>query len=134
MTMTTCNYLIEIDDSITTKIKINEIIEDNDFINEQISIYDLDNDIDFGNILEDLNTYSLLSEKKVIIIKTIEKIKDDDKDRLYKYLDNPKDDVLLIIQTNKLDHKLKIYKELKNRVTIINEELNPITYIKNDNI
>ena len=55
--------------------------------------------------LEDLDTYNFLSEKKVIIIKNIESIKEEqyekDIEHLFKYIDNPNPDNLLIITSRK---------------------------------
>ena len=65
------NYLLESEDYISLQQKIDELIKNNDFSNATISTYDMD-DSSLENALEDLDTYSFFSDKKVIIIKKIE--------------------------------------------------------------
>ena len=93
------SYLIESLDSLSLITERKKIITNNNFTEASINIYDLDlTTIDCA--LEDLDTYSFLSEKKVIIIKGLENIKYDDYkkelDHLFKYIENPNDANLLI--------------------------------------
>lgn len=127
------NFLIENEDFLLVEKKEEELIKKNDFINSLKSIYDLE-EVSLANALEDLDTYSLLSSKKIIIIRNIEVLKYDEYkesfDHLFKYLDNPNSLNLLIIEAKKLDNKTKISKELKKKCNIIKTEINTKSYIK----
>ena len=129
------NYLIESPDHISIQKEITEIINKNKFDNSAISTYDLEESL-LERALEDLDTYSFLTNKKVIIIKNIDTIKQDDfaKDinHLYKYLENPNPDNLLIITSKKLNNVLKITKELKKRCNFIQCKMNAQDFIKNE--
>ena len=61
------NYLIEGSDYISINNKISEIIKKNNFSDASISKYDLSEDL-LEEVIEDLNTYGLFSDKKIVII------------------------------------------------------------------
>lgn len=127
------SYLIESEDTLSLNNEISKIIKDNDFTNAVINTYDIEETL-LENALEDLDTYNFLSEKKVIIIKNIESIKEDlfekDIEHLFKYIDNPNQDNLLIITSKKLDSRLKFSKKLKTKCKISKIEANPKAFIK----
>lgn len=129
------NYLLESTDFLSIQNEIAEIIKKTNFKDSAISIYDLEETL-LENALEDLDTYSFLTEKKVIIIKNIETINQEEyaKDikHLFQYLDNPNPDNLLIITSKKLNNVLKITKELKKKCEFIQVSMNPDTFIKNE--
>ena len=84
------------------KEHINKIIKKNNINKESISSYDLEMD-NIINVLEDINTLSIFSDKKLVIVYNIESlIKKDDKNNdiyvseLIKYLDNQSDNILII--------------------------------------
>ncbi len=125
------NYLIEYTDTFSSKNTINNIIKENNFNDIPISEYDLEeNSVD--SVIEDLDTYSLFSNKKVIIVKNIDLLDIDSKDtkHIIKYLNNPNNDNLLIMLSNKLDTRKKITKELKNNTKYIKIENDPQSIIK----
>ena len=126
------NYLIE-GDSFSIKNKIDEIITNNNFKDSITSTYSLEEQ-SLEKPLEDLDTYSLLSNKKTIIINNIELIKKDESqnniDHLLKYLDNPNNDNLLIITANKIDSKSTILKKIKEKTTYIKPEYKSEDIIK----
>lgn len=127
------SYLIESEDTLSLNNEISKIIKDNDFTQAVINTYDVEETL-LENALEDLDTYNFLSEKKVIIIKNIESIKEDqfenDIEHLFKYIDNPNPDNLLIITCKKLDSRLKFSKKLKTKCKVSNIEVNPKAFIK----
>lgn len=127
------SYLIESVDSLSLQKTRENLIKENDFSEATISFYDLD-EVLLQDALEDLDTYSFLSDKKVIIIENIESIKYDDFkndfDHLLKYIDNPNPDNLLIIEAHKLNNVLKITKELKGKCKYISIEIDSKKYIK----
>lgn len=124
------NYLIVYDDIYLLNSKIDEITS-KDFKNITKSIYDLD-EKDLDDALLDLDTYSFLSDKKIVIIKNIENLNDDKKTtHLINYLDSPNNDNLLILTTTKFNGTKKINKTLKEKTNFIKLESDPITVIKN---
>ena len=128
------NYLLESIDTTLLDKKIEKIIKDNDFSSASISSYDLD-EVLLENALKDLDTYSFLTSKKVIIIKNIDSIKYDDfkndLDHLFKYLTNPIEDNLLIIMGHHFNGNSKIIKELKKLCKYELIEVNSKAFIKN---
>lgn len=117
------NYLIEYNEVYLLNNKIDELINKG-FKDGSKSIYDLEEET-LDNALNDLDTYSFLTEKKIIIVKNINKLEDDKFTKhLMKYLDNPNNDNLLILTTNKLNMTKKINKELKNKTNYLKLEAN----------
>lgn len=129
------NYLIESADYLAQKKEIEKIIKTNKFTEAARSTYDI-SETSLEKALEDLDTYSFLSSQKVIVINNIEEINQEEEDKhlkhLYKYLDNPNPDNLLIICAKKLNNTLKVTKELKKRLEYKTIEINPETFIKNE--
>ena len=119
------NYFIENNDNFLIEEKIKEIIKKEKFNDVTPTTYDLEL-TSLENALEDLDTYSFLTNKKVIIIRGLDKIVkknldydiDSSLDHLYKYLKNPVEDNLLIIRVNKSDSKQTMYKKLKSLCTV----------------
>ena len=112
------SYLLESTDPLSLQREREKILKENKFQDAIINIYDLE-ETTLDKALEDLDTYSFLSDKKVIVIKKIENGKVDDFkedfDHLYRYIENPNPSNLLIIEATKLNNTLKITKELKKR-------------------
>ena len=129
------NYLLESTDHLSIQNEIAEITKKASFQDSAISIYDLEETL-LEKALEDLDTYSFLTEKKVIIIKNIESLNQEEfaKDikHLLQYLDNPNPDNLLIITSKKLNNTLKITKELKKKCTFNQISMNPEAFIKKE--
>ena len=125
------NYYIETDNIFSLNKKQDEIIKESNFEEATKSIYDLE-ETELNKALEDLDTYSFLSNKKIIIIHNIDKYKNDNNeiDHLIKYLDNPNEDNLLILTSTKMDKKLKLYKKIKETCICINPEYNSKEIIK----
>lgn len=127
------NYLLESEDTLILEKVSERLIKENKFTKAEVYKYDLEESL-LENILENLDTYGFLSEKKVIIVKNIELLKYDDYkedfDHLFKYLDNPNPDNLLIIEVKKIGNS-KVLKELKEKLTYELVEVNSKKYIKN---
>ena len=128
------NYLLESIDTTILDKKTDSIIKDLKFTDASISTYDLD-EVLLENALEDLDTYSFLTPKKVIIIKNIESLKYDDYkedfDHLFKYLSNPIEDNLLIIVGHHFAGTSKVIKELKKLCKYELVEVNSKAFIRN---
>lgn len=127
------NYLIEGIDHLIISNKISEITKKNNFDQVPISNYDMD-ETTLDNALEDLDTYSFLQEKKVVIISNFDSLKFEENENsinhLIKYLQNPLESNLLFITCKKLDDRRKINKELKKLLNYEKIEINSLTYIK----
>ena len=127
------NYLIEINDYTLKEIEVNKIIKKEGFNDALTSSYDLE-DASFSSVLEDLDTYGFLSNKKVIIVSNahlfdIEKNKDHF-DHLIRYFDSPDPDKLLIFISSNFNHTTKLYKELSKRCSLIKEDISSKAFIK----
>lgn len=129
------NYLLESLDSLSLQKERDKIIHSEGFDSATISLYDMEESL-LENALEDLDTYSFLSDKKVIIIHKIDALKQDDNkrqiDHLLKYLDNPNSNNLLIIDANKLNNTYKLTKELKKKCKYQLVEYDDKSFIKNE--
>lgn len=127
------NYLLESSDHLLLENKIDSIIEKEKFQGEYRATYDLE-EVALDNALEDLDTYSFLSSKKVIIIKNIlsSLTLENEKKHLIKYLENPSSDNLLIMTSDKMDAKT-FSKKLKSLKTLEYQKLetNPVSFAKN---
>ena len=127
------NYLLECDDSLALEQEQTKIIKDNKFNKASVFKYDLE-ETELVKALEDLDTYGLFTQQKVIIIKNIDSLKYDDYkndfEHLFKYLDNPNPDNLLLIEVNKLSGNSKIGKVLKDKCEHIKVEMNTKSYIR----
>lgn len=125
------NYLLVYDNYYLFQEKLKDIISSTKFENASITNYDLEEE-DLYNALLDLDTYSFLTEQKVIIIKNINLLEDNqDTKHLLKYLDNTNNDNLLILTTTKFNATKKINKELKKKTNYIKLETDLNKEIKN---
>ena len=127
------SYLIESIDFLSFQNEKDKLIKEKDFLDASIDTFDLE-EVPLENALEDLDTYGFLSSKKVIILTNIENLKYDenkkDLDHLFKYIENPNPDNLLIIYS-KGNNTLKTIKELKKLCKVIESTINIKDYIKN---
>lgn len=119
-------YLLYGTEKYLIKQELNNIIKNNN-ITEDISTYDMDN-TSFKNIIDDINTSSLFSDKRMIIVSncltfsTLEKNKPDVK-YLEEYLDHINDNILVFIcNQEKLDNRKKIVSLMLEKAQVI--ELN----------
>lgn len=116
------NYLLESSDPVSLHRKIEELIEQNGFQGACISSYDVA-EVPLSNALQDLDTYSFLSEKKVVIISSLENLKtgenEEELEHLYRYMDHYNSDYLLFVCASKLNSTLKLTKNLKKRMEYI---------------
>lgn len=127
------NYLIECFDSVSLQEKVNEIISNSDFTSSVINKYDLE-EVNLDCVLEDLDTYGFLSEKKIIVVYNFDKLSIDDNSKqvthLVKYLENFNTDNLLIITAKKFDDRKKIVKQLKKLMSVVEIDFNDEVFIK----
>ncbi len=128
--------MIESKNYETTKAKRKELILQNHFENEMINFYDLDA-TSLENVLEDLDTYSFLTPKKVIVLSNCHflrssdiKFSEEEINHLLKYLKNPNSDVLFIMEVSSCDERKKLVKQIKECVNVIQLEVKPWEYCK----
>ena len=129
------NYLLEGESYFAIHKEIDKIIKKNGFDEASVSEYDM-SETELEVALEDLDTYSFLSDKKVIQIIGLDTLSYEsnkkDLDHLMKYLDNPNPDNLLFISSLKFNNTLKVVKELKKRMEFIEISNDPIKFIKEE--
>ena len=126
------NYLLMSESISLINHKIDEIIAKENFQDSLVTTYDLD-EKDLNDLLEDVDTISFLTPKKVIVgknFKILEKEEEEKITRLIKYLENPPGTVLLILTTSKLDERRKITKELLKHLSPLKLEESSINIIK----
>lgn len=127
------NYLLESSDHLLLQEEIKNIIKKENYLEDYQATYDLE-ETSLENALEDLDTYSFLSDKKVIIIKNIlsSLATDKEKEHLLRYIENYNPTNLLIMTTDKLDAKT-FSKKLKSSKNIEYKklEVNAFEYSKN---
>ncbi len=134
--MNNCYYIENIDDLVIDK-KIDELINKLNFTDIDKTVYDLEN-TPLYNALVDLDTYNFLQDRKIIIIRGLDRISiskqeydiNSDLEHLYKYISNPNKDNLLIIRTNNLNKKTNIYKNISKLCETIKTEIDSKDYIK----
>lgn len=126
------NYLIEGSDYISINNKISEIIKKNNFSDASISKYDLSEDL-LEEVIEDLNTYGLFSDKKIVIINNFDKMDPDINrvEELLKYVENSSSLNLLFVVSDKYDDRKKIIKDLKKKMDFIKVSSDPVEFTKN---
>lgn len=125
------NYLIEGSDYISVNNKISEIIKKNGFSEASISKYDLSEGL-LDDALEDLNTYGLFSDKKVVIINSFDKMDPllNKLEELLKYVENSSSLNLLFVVSDKYDDRKKIIKDLKKKMEFIKISTDPVEFTK----
>ncbi len=125
------NYLIEGSDYISINNKISEIIKKNDFSDASISKYDLSEGL-LDDALEDLNTYGLFSDKKIVIINNFDKMDPllNNIEELLKYVENSSSLNLLFVVSDKYDDRKKIIKDLKKKMEFIKISTDPVEFTK----
>ena len=125
------NYYIENKDNKLIDNKIKDLVNEKELSNIEPTIYDIET-VSLDNALEDLDTYSFLTDKKIIIIRGLDKVVksnldynfDKSIDHLLHYLDNPMDNNILIIRVNNPDKRSKFYSKIKDKCTIIDTDIN----------
>lgn len=129
------NYLLESEDSYLVSLKIEELIEKCNFKNSPVHSYDME-EVPLSNALEDLDTYGLFSEKKVIVISNIESLtiegNEKDIEHFFKYFKDSLYSVLVIVTARKLNNTKKITKELKKNLEYISLTTNAVDFTKKE--
>lgn len=131
-------YLIQSNDYISIKESINTILKDNNLSNDNLIKYDL-SESTLDNVLEDLDTYNFLVDRKVVVCDNVSFLtaskskneSNDDIDKFTKYLNNPSLDNILIVICSNLDGKKNVVKLLKEVSEVIESDVSINKIIKN---
>ena len=129
------NYLLECEDDYLISLKIKEIIEKQGFSSCSVHSYDME-EVPLSSALEDLDTYGLFSEQKVIIISHIESLPSDNTDKdiehFFKYFKDSLDSILLFVTARKLNNTKKITKELRKNLEIVSVSVDATSFVKDE--
>lgn len=129
------NYLLESSDEYLISLKIDEIIKKEGFSSAVKNEYDME-EVEFSSALEDIDTYGLFSDKKVIIISHIEALPSSEHekeiDHFFQYLKNPLDTTLVIVTARKLNNTKKMVKQLKKELEFIPLSMNALEFAKKE--
>ena len=126
------NYLIIGENDTVINLELKKILKDN---YDNLVTYDMEN-VNISNAIMDLDTYGFFNEKKYVYAKNAKFLTSEktdinhDIDILKKYLDNPNQDNTLIISCNKLDNKKNIVKLVKDKMKVIETDIDLNKYIK----
>ena len=126
-------YIIESDNQTLINKEIDKITKNIKGEFELIK-YDLEiNTID--DVIESLDTYGLFSNKKIVLAYNppfLVQKQEDNLDKFFKYLDNPSDNILILI-TPKINNVLKVVKTINKYFKIIKlNDINLEGFIKDN--
>lgn len=126
-------YIIESDNQTLINKEIDKI-EKNIKGEFELIKYDLEiNTID--DVIESLDTYGLFSNKKIVLAHNppfLVQKQEDNLDKFFKYLDNPSDNILILI-TPKINNVLKVVKTINKYFKIIKlNDINLEGFIKDN--
>ena len=118
------NFLIVTNDKITLDEKVLELNKNND---SEVVFYDL-LETNISRLINDLNTINFLASKKIIIgtnafFLSSDKAKSDiehDTDLLERYLDNPSENILILVTSN-IDKRKKLVSSILKKCELIEE-------------
>ena len=118
------NYLVVTNDKITLDEKIKELNKDN---SSEVVFYDL-TETNIERLIEDLDTFNFLSNKKIIVgtnafflsSDKTKSIVEHNTDLLEKYLDNPSDNILILV-TDSIDKRKKLTSNILKKCELIEE-------------
>ena len=126
-------YLIIGENDTIINLKLKELLKDN---YDNLITYDMEIS-NISDAIIDLDTYNFFNEPKYVYAKnakflTSEKTEiDHDLEYLKKYLENPNTSNTLIISCDKLDNKKNIVKLVKDKMMVIETEIDINQYVKN---
>ena len=120
------NYLIISEDKVIIDDNITKILKDNNLTGENLIKYDM-SEVLLDNAIEELNTYSLFIENKVVVLYNCDFLQSankrgslkQDETLLIDYINNPNPLNILIIISSSIDDRLKINKLLKEKTKVI---------------
>lgn len=118
------NFLIYGEDEFLIKHNINKIVNSKDKDTTSVIYYDM-SEVTIEEVLEELNTFDLFDNNKIVICEksiflSSEGKKDNyNTDILIEYLEKAKNDNILIITNCNIDERKKIVKDIKKSCSVI---------------
>lgn len=133
------NYLILSNDFVDITENIKKILKDINFSYSDIIKFDMEETY-LEDVMEELNTYSLFSTNKVVVLYSCEFLNSEKKKGaliqneklLEDYINNPNTLNSLIICTSKLDERKKVNKLLREKCIVIDSNISIEDKIKNN--
>ena len=128
-------YFIESDNHIILNKYLEDIVKENKFSLDEVIKFDL-SEKNISEVITELDTYSLFSNRKIVfaydcIFLTSDKSEvEQDIDSFTKYINNPKEDSVLILACRKLDGKKNIAKLVKEKFKVIEATIDYTDYVK----
>lgn len=129
-------YFIESDNHIILNKFLEDIVKENKFSLDEVIKFDL-SERNISEVITELDTYSLFSTRKIVfaydaVFLTTDKTEiEHDIDMFTKYINNPKEDSVLVLACRKLDGKKNIAKLVKEKFKIIETTIDFNEYVKN---
>ena len=117
--------LMETDNMFLVSKKI-EILNKNNYPVEYVDMTTTTLD----DVVVSLDTYNFLEPNRIVVLSNIEKSLKEESSKFEKYIENPNPDNYLIIVSNNLDQRKKIVKTIKKNFELIETNIDPNTYIK----
>ena len=122
------NYILNIYSNYLLEEELNKLIsKEENIINLN---YD---DLKIDDVILECSYYSLIDTSKCVIVKNF-KLNEDAR-KLVNYLENPNKDVKLILICSNYDKRNKIYKDIKDKINIVeikglkpNDIINKVNY------
>ena len=128
-------YFIESDNHIILNKILEDIVKENKFNLADVIKFDL-SERNISEVITELDTYGLFSDRKIVfaydaIFLSSDKSEiDHDIDAFTKYINNPKEDSVLVLACRKLDGKKNIVKLVKEKCQVIETKIDTFKYIK----
>lgn len=128
-------YFIESDNHIILNKILEDIVKENKFNLDDVIKFDL-SERNISEVITELDTYGLFSDRKIVfaydaIFLSSDKSEiDHDIDAFTKYINNPKEDSVLVLACRKLDGKKNIVKLVKEKFKIVESNIDFNDYVK----
>jgi DNA polymerase III subunit delta len=75
-------------------------------------------EVSMDQIIEAVNTFPMISKKRVVLVNQVEKLKEAEQNQLLDTLDDFSPRSVIILIAGELDHRKKFYKTLRDRVCV----------------
>ena len=122
-------YFIESDNHIVLNKILEDIVKKNNFNLDEVIKFDL-SERNISEVITELDTYSLFGDRKIVFAYDAIFLSPDktdiehDIDMFTKYINNPKEDSILILACRKLDGKKNISKLVREKFKVVESDIN----------
>ena len=128
-------YFIESDNHIVLNKILEDIVKKNKFNLDEVIKFDL-SERNISEVITELDTYSLFGDRKIVFAYDAIFLSPDktdiehDIESFTKYINNPKEDSILILACRKLDGKKNIAKLVREKFKVVESDINFNEYVK----